>query len=312
MKSVDDSILDTPLTNTPDPDAFIQAAMRWHFGPDTGPCFWLDRAARSGFDPIRDVTTMDDLALFPDFCNELHDTRVEDLIPRGYSDPQIVGVCESGGTTERLAADEELVDLVRAKITTIQWGGAHMAPDTRHLLRTEVFPGITLIGSLGNTVILGGTRLRSADTPQFAGGPPAMEKPSSRECTDGHAARHTVAVLSVEDCQRTVARVSGLPRSIVTSTTEETLSTAASISTCLQQARPKGAVERLARPRGPSRQREPDQVACRGDCSRVGRAAEPAARASSGGAAGTTHRPGTPDGEARADADRGYGGLAGW
>lgn len=286
MQTIDDSILDTPLTGAPDPDAFVQAAMRWHFGPATGSRFWLDRLHRLDFDPLHDVRTIDDLALFPNFCDELRDTRVEDLIPRGYDDPRIVGVFESGGTTGapkrvvvledwfrqaqgwsnaalddhgvprgvnwlillpsgphlagrmlprtaaarggmaftvdmdprwvkkliadgrpdeaaaytahvldqaryvlrgqdvrvlaisppmlvRLADDQELVDLVREKIVAIQWGGAHLDPDTRDLLRNEVFPGIILIGSLGNTMILGGTRLRSADSAQVVFDPPS-------------------------------------------------------------------------------------------------------------------------------------------
>ncbi|MCK1815686.1 phenazine antibiotic biosynthesis protein [Streptomyces sp. XM4011] len=282
-----DPILDAPLIDPPDPEAFIRAAMRWHFGPDTGTRFWLDRVDRLGFDPLRDVTSIDDLERFPDFCDELRDVPVADLIPRGYTDPDIVGVFESGGTTgtpkrvviledwfrqaqswsdttlddndvpkganwiilmpsgphlvgrmmprtalnrggipftvdldprwvksliaqgrqseaaaytahvlgqarhilrsqdvrvlaisppmlERLAEDEELVDLVRAKIGTILWGGAHMDADTRHLLRSEVFPGITLIGSLGNTMILGGTRMRtSADDDLCVFDPPS-------------------------------------------------------------------------------------------------------------------------------------------
>ena len=227
--------------------------MRWHFTPETGSQFWLDRVGRLEFDPLQDVKSMEDLALFPNLCDELRDVPVADLIPRGYENPQIVGVFESGGTTgapkrvvlledwcqqsqswsdatldangvphgvnwlivmptgphlvgrmmprsavarggvpftvdmdprwvksllaqdrfseaaayaahildqarhvlrtqdvrvlatsppmlERLAEDEELVELVRAKIGTIVWGGAHMDADTRHLLRSRGLP----------------------------------------------------------------------------------------------------------------------------------------------------------------------------
>ena len=284
--TTDDAILDTPLTEPCDPEEFIRAAMRWHFSPDTGSRFWLDRLPRLDFDPLRDVTTPEDLALFPNLCAELRDAPVADLIPRGYTNPRVAGVFESSGTTgapkrvvvledwceqaqgfsnatldehgvprgvnwlillptgphlagtmlprtaasrggmaftvdmdprwvkkliadgrpdeaaaytrhvldqarhvlrtqdvgvlaisppmlERLAEDEELVDLVRAKVTAIQWGGAHMDPDTWHLLRTEVFPGVILVGSLGNTMILGGTRLRATDGPQCVFDPPS-------------------------------------------------------------------------------------------------------------------------------------------
>jgi phenylacetate-coenzyme A ligase PaaK-like adenylate-forming protein len=38
--------------------------------------------------------------MFPNIVDELRDVRVEDLVPRGYgTDPDIVGVFESGGTT---------------------------------------------------------------------------------------------------------------------------------------------------------------------------------------------------------------------
>ncbi|MBT2384453.1 AMP-binding protein [Streptomyces sp. ISL-11] len=252
-----------------DPDEFIRAAMQWHFGPRTGSPFWLGRARTLGFDPLADVKSFDDLALFPNVVNELRHVRVEDLIPRGYAEEaRPVGVYESGGTTgapkrvvlledwlvrnvslwqsslaehqvqlrgnwlllmpsgphlagpftqrlatltgsvvftvdmdprwakhlaaqgradevdayaehvidqavhivrsqdvgmlmttppmlQRLAAREDLAHLINEKIHTIIWGGAHMDPDTRHLLRTEVFPQVKLIGNYGSTMALG-------------------------------------------------------------------------------------------------------------------------------------------------------------
>jgi hypothetical protein len=55
---------------------------------------------------------------------------------------------------ERLVRRDRLVDLVNGKIEVIMWGGAHMDPDTRHLLRTEVFPKVKLYGLYGSTMIL--------------------------------------------------------------------------------------------------------------------------------------------------------------
>jgi phenylacetate-coenzyme A ligase PaaK-like adenylate-forming protein len=263
------SVLELPFDSHPDPDEFIQAAMYWHFSPETGSPFWLERARSLDFDPRADVRTLDDLALFPNVTDELRDVRAADLIPHGYGEhPDVVGVFESGGTTgppkrvvflrdwwerslawsiaqhdarglprghdwlalfpsgphmvgqflrkqaaeldgrcftidmdprwvkklvaagrsdeadayaehlidqaafaletqdihvlastppllERLAAREDLVDLVRAKAHEIAWAGAHMDADTRALLRTEVFPGIDLNGFYGSTMILG-------------------------------------------------------------------------------------------------------------------------------------------------------------
>jgi phenylacetate-coenzyme A ligase PaaK-like adenylate-forming protein len=269
------SALELPYDVRPDPEEFIRAAMDWHFSHETGSPFWLDRAESLAFDPRTDVKSFDDLRLFPNVADELRDIRAEDLIPKGYgSDPEVVGVFESGGTTgppkrivmlrewwermlawqtadleanglllqgrnwlvliptgphmagelvrrqaaalgglsftidmdprwvkkliaqgradeadayaehlidqaafglqtqdigvlmstppllERLARRDDLVELVRRKAGAIQWGGAHMDADTRHLLRTEVFPGIKLHGQYGSTMILGGAAER--------------------------------------------------------------------------------------------------------------------------------------------------------
>jgi hypothetical protein len=61
---------------------------------------------------------------------------------------------------ERLARRDDLVELVRRKVEAIQWGGAHMDGDSRHLYRTEVFPGIKLHGQYGSTMVLGGAAER--------------------------------------------------------------------------------------------------------------------------------------------------------
>lgn len=266
-----DPVLDCPADETPDGEELITAAMRWHFSPETGSSFWLERAAKLDFDPLRDVKSFADLRLFPNLVNELRDVRVEELIPRGLTLPDdLYGIYESGGTTgapkrvvcttdwmerwlafsqrhldargrprgvnwlalmpdgphifgaalregarrsggilftvdmdprwvkkaiaegraedaaryadhlvtqagflletqdvgvlittppllQRLAQDERLVALINRKVRHIQWGGAHMDADTRHLFRTEVFPGIQLQGAYGSTMILGGS-----------------------------------------------------------------------------------------------------------------------------------------------------------
>ena len=93
-------LLDAALDAHPDPNAYIRAAMQWHFGRDTGSPFWLDRARSLEFDPRTDVRGFDDLARFPNVTDELRDVPVTELIPRGYGDhPDVVGVFESGGTT---------------------------------------------------------------------------------------------------------------------------------------------------------------------------------------------------------------------
>jgi len=36
-------------------DAQVREVVRWHFSPDTGTPFWLDRAKSFQFDPLKDV-----------------------------------------------------------------------------------------------------------------------------------------------------------------------------------------------------------------------------------------------------------------
>jgi phenylacetate-coenzyme A ligase PaaK-like adenylate-forming protein len=251
-----------------DPDEYVRTLMQWHFRSETGSPFWLERKASLDFDPLTDVKSVDDLALFPNVIDEFRDIAVEDLIPRGLGDaPKIAAIFESGGTTGRpkrflmfedwftrylawagrkaasglggsginllattpsgphmigevtvrqshalggkrftididprwvkkliergdvdqlrayvdhlvdqtadilasqdvgmiqtipilltkIAERPELVELVRAKVKRIAWGGAHMDPDTRAILREEVFPGIPIVGGYGSTTIL--------------------------------------------------------------------------------------------------------------------------------------------------------------
>ncbi|MFI2431534.1 phenazine antibiotic biosynthesis protein [Streptomyces sp. NPDC018693] len=100
MPTAADRVLDLPFDAQPDPEEFLRAAMRWHFSPETGSPFWLERAESLDFDPLTDIRTFADLTRFPNFASQLRDVRAEDLIPRGYGDrPDVVGVYESGGTT---------------------------------------------------------------------------------------------------------------------------------------------------------------------------------------------------------------------
>ncbi|HEX4704661.1 MAG TPA: AMP-binding protein [Pseudonocardiaceae bacterium] len=100
MSSAADPLLELPFDAAPDPDEFLRAALRWHFSPETGSPFWLDRAETLGFDPRTDIEGFADLTRFPNVANDLRHTRAEDIIPRGYGQrPDVVGVYESGGTT---------------------------------------------------------------------------------------------------------------------------------------------------------------------------------------------------------------------
>ena len=119
-----DPVLDLPFNAQPDPEEFITAAMRWHFSPETGSPFWLERAKALAFDPVADVRSFADLSRFPNVANELRDARADDLIPRGYGPrPGVVGVYESGGTTgppKRVVLLQDWLDKL------LDWTGAQL------------------------------------------------------------------------------------------------------------------------------------------------------------------------------------------
>lgn len=104
MADIDFSLLDVPRSAPiEDPEAYLRAAIAWHFGRDTGSAFWLRTAETLDFDPLSDVTTFADLRRFPNLVNDLRGAPVEDLVPRGYRAGGCPGplprVFESGGTT---------------------------------------------------------------------------------------------------------------------------------------------------------------------------------------------------------------------
>jgi hypothetical protein len=62
-------------------------------------------------------------------------------------------------------------------VSAILWGGATLDPDTRDLLRNEVFPGITIFSGLGSTMIGSGPALERpgmTDMCVFDPTPPAI------------------------------------------------------------------------------------------------------------------------------------------
>jgi hypothetical protein len=110
----DFSLLEVPrAAPIDDPQAYLRAAMAWHFGEDTGSAFWLQAASSLPFDPAADITTFDDLRRFPNLVNELRHVPVEDLVPRGYgSPPPLPQIFESGGTTGAPKRTAQLPDWV--------------------------------------------------------------------------------------------------------------------------------------------------------------------------------------------------------
>ena len=101
MPNTDMSLIDLPRTEpVDDPQAYLRAALQWHFSPDTGSPYWLTRAKALEFDPLVDDQTFADLTRFPNIVDELRDVSVRDLVPAGYGpNPPAPGSYESGGTT---------------------------------------------------------------------------------------------------------------------------------------------------------------------------------------------------------------------
>lgn len=61
---------------------------------------------------------------------------------------------------ERMTRDDDLVELMNRKLAAFYTAGASADPDTRHLLRTEIFPDVALHGSYGGTMALCPTATR--------------------------------------------------------------------------------------------------------------------------------------------------------
>ncbi|MBS4728161.1 phenazine antibiotic biosynthesis protein [Mycobacterium sp. SM1] len=114
MADIDFSLLDVPRSApVQDPEAYLRAAIAWHFGEDTGSPFWLRAAKMLDFNPLTDIRAFTDLRLFPNMVNDLRTVPVEDLIPRGYgSPPPLPRVFESGGTTGAPKRTAQLPDWV--------------------------------------------------------------------------------------------------------------------------------------------------------------------------------------------------------
>jgi hypothetical protein len=95
-------------------DAHVREIVRWHFSPDTGTPFWLERARTFKFDPLEDVRGFDDLKLFGHFEDDwLRGGPVRRWVPKGLKDKPIY-VFETGGTTgipkSRVVSEDHWVD----------------------------------------------------------------------------------------------------------------------------------------------------------------------------------------------------------
>lgn len=95
-------------------DQQVRDVVRWHFSPDTGTPFWLEKAKGFNFDPLKDVNGWDDIKKFPLFEDEwLRGGPVNRWIPKGMKD-RAWYVFETGGTTgipkSRVVCDDFKID----------------------------------------------------------------------------------------------------------------------------------------------------------------------------------------------------------
>jgi phenylacetate-coenzyme A ligase PaaK-like adenylate-forming protein len=95
-------------------DEQVREIVRWHFSPDTGTPFWLEKTKSFRFNPLKDVQTFDDLRLFGFFEDDwLRGGPVNRWIPKGLADRPWY-VFETGGTTgipkSRVVADDFRID----------------------------------------------------------------------------------------------------------------------------------------------------------------------------------------------------------
>jgi len=95
-------------------DAWTREIVAWHFNPETGCPFWLDYAAKLGWDPRREIQTYEDLGKLGNFQDEwLRGGPVRRWVPKGYADRPVY-VFETGGSTgvpkSRIAIEDFRID----------------------------------------------------------------------------------------------------------------------------------------------------------------------------------------------------------
>ncbi len=92
------------MTETPESaaatlDEHFREIVRWHFSPETGTPYWIDWAAKAGFDPLAEVQSFADVGRFPHFDGELlRGEPHERWVPKAYAGRPFM-IFETGGTT---------------------------------------------------------------------------------------------------------------------------------------------------------------------------------------------------------------------
>lgn len=80
-------------------DAHVREIVEWHFNPETGCPFWLDFAAKAGWDPRKEIHCYEDLDKFGFFEDEkLRGGPVRQWVPKGLAHLPTY-IFETGGST---------------------------------------------------------------------------------------------------------------------------------------------------------------------------------------------------------------------
>ena len=95
-------------------DQHVQETVQWHFNPETGSPFWLEKTGELNFDPLKEVNCFEDLRKFPLFIDDwLRGGPVRRWLPKAYADKPTY-VFETGGTTgipkSRVVVDDFRID----------------------------------------------------------------------------------------------------------------------------------------------------------------------------------------------------------
>jgi len=99
-------------------DKHVREIVQWHFSPDTGTPFWIEKAKTYKFNPLKDIQGFDDLKIFPLFEDEWlrasPKTNISQWVPRAYWGKKPVYVFETGGTTgipkSRIVIEDHWID----------------------------------------------------------------------------------------------------------------------------------------------------------------------------------------------------------
>jgi hypothetical protein len=95
-------------------DSWTREIVEWHFSPETGCPFWLDWAAKAGWDPRKEVKCYQDLDKFGNFQDEwLRGGPVSRWVPKAYAGRPVY-IFETGGSTgipkSRVQIDDFRID----------------------------------------------------------------------------------------------------------------------------------------------------------------------------------------------------------